>query len=101
MLPCLFWLTLFLVSYSYFIYPIVLSVLIALKKQSSVRVARENPSMTLIVTAFNEQGRIEAKLKNSLQIDYPGLVIVVASDCSSDQTDEIVGRYAPQGVHLV
>jgi cellulose synthase/poly-beta-1,6-N-acetylglucosamine synthase-like glycosyltransferase len=57
--------------------------------------------MTLIVTAYNESGRIREKIANCLAIDASGIEIIIASDCSSDDTDAIVGEYAKQGVRLV
>ncbi|HMF29333.1 MAG TPA: glycosyltransferase family 2 protein, partial [Candidatus Cybelea sp.] len=52
--------------------------------------------------AYNEERDIEAKLKNTLALDYPRdrMEIIVASDCSTDQTDDIVRSFAAQGVIL-
>ena len=98
----LFWPLLFLAVYSYFIYPIVLSVRLSWRGAAEAATsAADLPSMSLIVTAYNEQGRIREKLDNSLAIDYPGLEIIIASDCSSDDTDAIVGEYQARGVKLV
>jgi cellulose synthase/poly-beta-1,6-N-acetylglucosamine synthase-like glycosyltransferase len=55
----------------------------------------------MIVTAYNERDRIREKIENTLAIDYPGLEIIIASDCSTDETDSIVGEYAGRGVRLV
>ncbi|MBS0176785.1 MAG: glycosyltransferase [Nitrospira sp.] len=53
------------------------------------------PRVSFIITAYNEESRIKEKIDNSLQQQYPRdrLEIVVASDCSSDRTDEIVRAY--------
>ena len=57
--------------------------------------------MSFIITAHNETSRIAAKIENTLAQDYPGhLEIVVASDCSTDGTDDVVRGYAPR-VRLV
>ncbi len=58
-------------------------------------------SVSLIVTAYNEAGRIREKLRNSLEIDFPDLEIIVASDCSNDGTDEIVREFTDDHVRLV
>lgn len=60
------------------------------------------PKVTILITAYNEEKDIRAKLKNTLKIDYPKekLEILVASDASSDKTDEIVKEFASQGVRL-
>src|SRR5262249_35997010 len=41
------------------------------------------------------------KIDNALAIDYPGLEVIVASDCSTDRTDDIVREYAGRGIRLV
>src|SRR5262245_10816032 len=50
------------------------------------------PRLAVLVTAHNEERRIAARIANLLACDYPPdrLEIVVASDGSSDRTDEIV-----------
>lgn len=104
MLEVLFWLSLIGAVYSYFIYPFVL---LALSKlQAPKKVTRDEefrPKVSLIIAAYNEQANIAEKIQNSLAIDYPreSLEIIVASDCSSDDTDAIVNGYAEQGIKLV
>ena len=102
MLQFLFWLFLLLSIYSYFLYPVVLA-LLARRNEAREAAAggSAQPPLTMIVTAFNERARIREKIENTLAIDYPGLEIIVASDCSTDETDAIVGEYAARGVKLV
>lgn len=61
------------------------------------------PSVTLVISCYNEAAVIRAKLENSLALDYPKerLRILVVSDGSDDGTDEIVRAYADDGVCLV
>jgi cellulose synthase/poly-beta-1,6-N-acetylglucosamine synthase-like glycosyltransferase len=61
-----------------------------------------DPSVTLLITAYNEELVIEQKLQNSLSLDYPSerLQIIVAADGSTDRTTEIVRRYRDSGVVL-
>jgi hypothetical protein len=66
-----------------------------------VRKSAATPPVTCIITVYNEEARIAAKLENTIGQDYPGaLEIVVASDCSTDGTDAIVRGFAPR-VRLV
>jgi cellulose synthase/poly-beta-1,6-N-acetylglucosamine synthase-like glycosyltransferase len=60
------------------------------------------PSVTLVIAAYNEEAVIRAKLTNSLALDYPRekLEIVVASDGSSDRTNPIVQEFAGLGISL-
>lgn len=61
------------------------------------------PTVSLIISAYNEESVIEEKIENSLRLSYPKekLEIRVASDGSDDRTDELVRRYADRGVALV
>jgi hypothetical protein len=100
----LFYLFGFLCVYSYFIYPILLKLLPSRK----VIDAGENneirrPVLSLVITVHNEAARIQKKLENTLQIDYPkeSLEIIIASDFSTDDTDNIVESYAEKGIRLV
>ena len=104
MLVLAFWVLLFLAGYSYFVYPLLLW--LRLRRHGApvtVEPPAELPRMTLIVTAYNEQGRIRDKIANTLAVDYPAdrLEMIVASDCSSDATDDIVREYADRGIRLV
>jgi cellulose synthase/poly-beta-1,6-N-acetylglucosamine synthase-like glycosyltransferase len=61
-----------------------------------VRKRDGTPSVSLIVAAHNEESVIERRLDNLLALDYPAerLEIVVASDASTDRTDELVQAVA-------
>lgn len=90
--------------YSYFLYPLILKLIPPQRKVGAQTVDDDSlPYLSLIITVHNEERLIGQKLDNSLQIDYPAdrLEIIVASDCSTDNTEEIVASYAGQGVKLV
>jgi cellulose synthase/poly-beta-1,6-N-acetylglucosamine synthase-like glycosyltransferase len=57
-----------------------------------VRKGDDEPTVTLIVAAHDEESVIERRLQNLLELDYPAgkLTIVVASDASTDGTDQLV-----------
>src|SRR5438067_2459343 len=90
-----FWAAVALVLYAYLGYPAALMALL-LVRDRRVAKAPVRPSVTFIITAYNEERRIREKLENTLGQDYPTsrLEIIVASDCSTDRTDEIVGSHA-------
>jgi glycosyltransferase involved in cell wall biosynthesis len=107
MLTFLFWLFGIAAIYSYFIYPLVLRLLVA-KAGVKTHIETEGqaiavPNVSLIVTAYNEESRIRAKIENSLQLAFTDAAfeIIIASDCSEDATDEIVRGYAARNVRLV
>lgn len=97
----LFWVSVFGVAYSYFVYPALL--LLVRRNVLFNGAANDWPSVSVIVTAHNEAAQIEQKLRNTLSIDYPRdrFEIIVASDASTDDTDRIVQAFESRGVRLV
>lgn len=95
-----FWLTVSLIIYSYFGYPIILMIL-GFRKGLKVSKGEITHTLSLLVLAHNEERVIREKIENSLGLDYPRdkLEVVVASE-STDKTDEIVGEYSGQGIVL-
>src|SRR6266550_1542586 len=96
-----FWLSVVALFYTYAGYPLLLALVSTLRAQR-VRRGRCEPAVTIIITAYNEERDLAAKLENTLALDYPSelLEIIVASDCSSDRTDDIVKEFAPRGLRL-
>lgn len=94
MLIFLFWLSLAVLFYIYFGYPILVALLSA--KRNFPVGGGELPSVSILVPAFNERDSIVATLENKVQQDYPGelLEILVVSDSSDDGTDELVETFA-------
>ena len=83
-----------LIAYCYVGYPVVLATLSGLLGQSN-RKSDITPKVSLIVAAYNEERDIATKISNALALDYPAekLEIIVASDCSTDRTDEIARQF--------
>ncbi|MDO9119166.1 MAG: glycosyltransferase family 2 protein [Nitrospira sp.] len=98
----IFWLSVAFVFYAYMGYPLLLMAIGVLRNRP-VRKSPHHPTVSLIITAYNEEKRIREKLENTLRQDYPRerLDIVVASDCSTDGTDDLVRSYGPSGIRLV
>lgn len=102
MAELLFCVSIFLTFHAYIGYPLSLYLLgFYVKKQ--IKKAPIFPPVSLIITAYNEEKRIESKLQNALCLEYPRdkLQIIVASDASTDRTNEITGHYAGQGIELL
>jgi glycosyltransferase involved in cell wall biosynthesis len=76
-------------------YPLA-AALAARARPRPVRRADVLPSVTVVVAAHDEETVIERRLENLLALDYPPerLAIVVASDASTDRTDELVEAVA-------
>lgn len=100
----IFWCCTGVIAYVYLGYPALLTLLGSLSKDSVLSPSDSpEPSVTLLISAFNEREVIAAKLENAVAVDYPRgqLEILVISDASDDGTDEIVERYSPSGVRLI
>jgi cellulose synthase/poly-beta-1,6-N-acetylglucosamine synthase-like glycosyltransferase len=97
----LFWASALALAYTYVGYPALVWAVSRLRPRA-VRRGEAEPSVTVIITAYNEERDLAAKLDNTLALDYPAakLEVLVASDCSSDRTDEIARSYAARGVRL-
>jgi cellulose synthase/poly-beta-1,6-N-acetylglucosamine synthase-like glycosyltransferase len=90
-----------LLTYTYLGYPLLAGLLAVLVPRPHRREPIE-PTVSVVIVAHNEERDIANKLDNTLALDYPAdkLEIVVASDGSTDRTDEIVRSYAARGVRL-
>jgi len=92
----IFWFCIFLVFFTYVLYPIILLLITKAFKTRSVQSLGSLPSVTMLIAAYNEERVIEKKLENCLSLDYPGdlLQIIVASDGSDDNTNVIVEKFS-------
>jgi len=103
MAEVIFWGALGIVAYVYVGYPCLIFMLARLRPRPvRKRPDAELPTVSFIITAYNEEPVIAAKLRNTLALDYPAdrLQIIVVSDGSTDRTEEIV-RTAFERVKLV
>jgi glycosyltransferase involved in cell wall biosynthesis len=76
-------------------YPLAAAALARLRPRP-VRKRDETPRAVVVVPAHDEEDVIAARVENLLALDYPPelVEIVVASDASTDRTDEIVEEIA-------
>lgn len=91
------WLVYFAVGYP------VLLLLAALFSPRPVKQDDVNlPTVTLIISAFNEEKCICQKLENTLALSYPRklLRIIVAVDGATDRTGQIVESFATEGIEM-
>ena len=97
----LFWASACALLYAYAGYPVLVWAVARLRPRPVRRGAVE-PTVSVVITAYNEERDLAAKLENTLQLDYDPakLEVIVASDCSADRTDEIARSFAARGVRL-
>ena len=93
----IFWLSAGLAVYVYVGYPVLLAILRRVAKRPVAKRPFE-PSVSLLVAAYNEADVIEAKIRNALALDYPAdrLEIAIACDGPNDGTTAIAQRVAAE-----
>jgi cellulose synthase/poly-beta-1,6-N-acetylglucosamine synthase-like glycosyltransferase len=98
----LFWASAALVGYTYAVFPIIV-LLRARFRPIGFRSEPITPSVSMVIAAYNEVDSIEQKLDNCLALDYPSdrLEIIIASDGSTDGTDDVVRRRTSATVRLL
>lgn len=89
-------------GYAYIGYPLALFVIAAFFKVRKADLGY-TPSISVLITAYNEDAGIRRKLEQTIALDYPPekLEIVVVSDGSTDRTDQIVESFPDSRVRLV
>lgn len=97
----LFWLSAAAVVYVYAGYPALLAAAAAVFRRP-VRKKEIEPSVSLLVAAYNEADVIARKIRNALELDYPAgkLEIAIASDGSADGTVAIAREFADPRVRV-
>lgn len=98
----LFFGSVLMLVYVYIGYPLFVAFLSLLKKKK-VNKAFYEPSVAILIAAYNEEGSIRATLNNKLSLSYPRgkLEIIVISDGCTDRTAEIVAEFQPCRVRLL
>ena len=97
-----FWLSVFLIVYAYAGYPLSLALLKSRKGKKYVYDNEDNkPVISIIIAAANEEGKIGAKLENTLALMYPygSVEIIVTLDGATDNTAQIVEHYINLNQH--
>ena len=89
--------------YVYVLFPASVRLLAKRIEADVCEAADSAVSVTIVVTAYNEEKGILDKLRNLMALDYPGdlVDIIVASDASSDATDQLVQGCGSKRVQLL
>ena len=99
----IFWFSLVALFYIYFGYPLILFLTSKLLKPVyTITPLDKLPFITIFIPVHNEESVIEKKIINALSLNYPShlIEIAVASDGSTDRTNEIIKRYTKKGVKV-
>jgi biofilm PGA synthesis N-glycosyltransferase PgaC len=97
-----FWFSVFVIVYIYLGYPLLLSLWARAARRSTGNAEWKSsgkwPSISVVIAARNEAAHLPARVKNLLQLSYPGeREIIVVSDGSTDGTAEVL---EPLKAHL-
>ena len=97
-----FWVSALAVGYTYVGYPALLWVWSRWVRRRASQAPYE-PSVSVVVAAYNEGHLLRRRIQNMLMMDYPRsrIEIIVVSDGSTDDTDEVVAGFADVGVVLL
>jgi len=89
-----FWASLLLLAWTHVLYPVFALVLARVRPRAVLK-ADDEPTIAVIVAAYNEESVIARRIENLQALDYPAdkLQIVVTSDASSDRTEAIALQY--------
>ncbi len=100
-LKIIFWVSSFVIFYTYIGYPFVLYIW-SLLRTKEVRKSYIYPQVSIVIAALNEEKYIGRKIENLIDQDYPSerIEIVVVSDGSTDGTERIVKSYENKKVKL-
>ena len=96
----LFWICFFLIIYSYFIFPMTV-ILFGKNKELNSNIYNkidEIPSLSILIAAYNEQSIIKEKVMSIINSNFPTdkIEIIIGSDCSTDNTNEIIKKLAEE-----
>lgn len=88
MLELLFWLNVLVVIYTYLGYGLILLILNLLFFKKIQSTKTENPEVSILIAAYNEEDWIVEKINNTLSMDYPAelVKVIVITDGSTDGT---------------
>lgn len=88
----IFWLSFHFVAWVYFYYPLLLELWARLASRPVQRAEGHQPTISVVVAAYNEAANLERRIANLLEQDYPAdrVEIVVVSDGSTDGTDDLL-----------
>ena len=97
MLEGIFYSSLLVIVFTYVLYGPVMVLLRKLKKNEAYNseIKYKKPSISLVIPAFNEEGWIQRKIQNSLDLNYPSnkLEIIVVTDGSNDNTYKVASEF--------
>jgi len=99
----LFWVSVGLILYCYIGYPFLIIILAFFFNRPVHKKFNECPTLSVILSVWNEADVIETKLTNMLALDYPAdrVEFLIGSDYSTDGTDTILSGFRDPRMRFV
>jgi cellulose synthase/poly-beta-1,6-N-acetylglucosamine synthase-like glycosyltransferase len=99
----IFWLSVFLIFHTYVLYPVLLKILASRKKFNFQSNTEELPSVSILMSCFNEETVIAQKIESIIHSNYPQekIQIIIGSDNSSDNTNYIIASYSEKYSNII
>ena len=86
----LFYIFLFLVAYTYLIYPVIIKIISMFYPTQEYK--KQTLSVSVLISAHNEETVIENRIKNLAEqdLDFTQVEVLIGSDGSTDRTNELL-----------
>jgi biofilm PGA synthesis N-glycosyltransferase PgaC len=99
----IFWSLVTCVLYTYVIYPIIIALAARLRPKPIHRRRQDHP-VSIVIAAYNEEHHLERRINELISLSKESNVnceILIASDGSTDRTNEIALSFQNRNVHLI
>jgi len=96
-----FWILLLLIIYCYFGYPLLIGLAAKCSRYQTQRRTNE-PSVSIVLSIWNEEEVIKKKIENLCSLDYPQekMEILIGSDGSTDRTEDIIKQFSDPRIQV-
>ncbi|MBP7216512.1 MAG: glycosyltransferase family 2 protein [Candidatus Omnitrophica bacterium] len=96
------WVSIAIIFYVYFAYPVIIYLLSLFYKKPLVG-KYVYPTVSILVSAYNEEDNIDKKIQSLRELDYPEerMEILIGSDGSTDRTNAIASQYISERLKLL
>ena len=95
-IAAIFWFAILLLIHAYLIYPFSLFILKLFTDKPTKITETKLPSISILISAYNEEKVLSERIENikNLDYDFNNLELIIGSDSSSDNTNEILKQKA-------
>src|SRR5271156_3649125 len=94
-----------IVGYAYILYPMIMGALPSVEASAPSKISRamaNYPTVSMLISAYNEGAVIRARIRNFLEGRYPGWSeIIIVSDGSTDATAEVARAMVSDRVRVL